>query len=1186
MPNGSNNNTTDNPVTALGGVGQDDQPTQVPPSGTEAQPGEVTSEQLAALEEQLQLAQDRLEFYGERGYSEESRQLRADAAAVQEAQAQLEAAQEAYNTQGARAEERQGLEAIATTRTGEVPEDDEQLRENEAQDQDDAEATVTTEVQISTNKGEPPGLFSELPNQHLYIDVMVFINGINVTKWLTGSVSISIAGRGGQNTASFALSNPQSLFILTPQLERGGQATGGNIPTTNARTIGPNALEFRTTGRETIYPEHHNYSEIVKEATYLQKANSALQIDTTISGTSEFPAGTAPPVDVTNSTADPRAQEGFGSPNLERWPFGYHRAVFHKNDPVRIFIHNPFTNDSDSWLCAFTGYVQTYPFDDNWINGESTINITCADLRSMMQKMRFQTNQLMAERPGNVAVNEGFFSDFLYSARGGENKHRLAGKTYENIMSYLLTGRYLEEWFSTYEDQGNANFAVASGQGTQALYNSMIPTGANMSIAFSNPLAEESRFARTEDGTTSRSQALVERTTKGVGQVSMGSLFRFPGNLTTTAHKRSFMKEWYKLGLFGGFRKPLTYRQALQIGAETKTEGRHPPDRVVVHILVPSNGSGQGTLEQLGKEVTPEQVGQIEFTTRYDLLDSYSERIDFQWWINGMGNIMVEMPMYDWFPQDFDTFSEVLTVDNHAISSSIGDESGNPPTVILARGTHYPDLNVSGGDLDTKDPKLGMSWAPALVHRYGLITQELDFPFVNDKKVLRARSLLELQKRLAEANQFDCTFAYRPFLTPNRPLYFKPRERLGWTQSVTLSLAIHGECSTAAELNYTRHRDIGGQWRHITGGSFSALRFGETLQETGGASDSAENFPQTCDNGFEFTSVFRGEESCDQQPTSCGSLCNVVRGVVNPFIQEQLDADPNLTTEDVPTDTSGEPPRPPESTRAVFYIDDPSDKPGANAEFAGQARRVARQLNADLHVFKNAQDIIDVVRQYEDNTLERVIFVAHGAPMWVGAGANADKGRPVGFGIHVQRNRLPDVIRLNRFIPIIGPKLVDRAIIGLAACSCGAQPRKRRGRETKWSHGGRDSFAAKIRDALISKNVQVRGHTGSGHTTAQPWCRLFAPGGTIGISVIIAEWGEEAAGQQLIRLAWGRGNQIECPNGRKVNREPGLFWGNPASDWVIGEPVRESVKNGDYNAWLEQYHPDRSCRNTRRRRRG
>lgn len=107
-------------------------------------------------------------------------------------------------------------------------------------------------------------------------------------------------------------------------------------------------------------------------------------------------------------------------------------------------------------------------------------------------------------------------------------------------------------------------------------------------------------------------------------------------------------------------------------------------------------------------------------------------------------------------------------------------------------------------------------------------------------------------------------------------------------------------------------------------------------------------------------------------------------------------------------------------------------------------------------------------------------------------------------------------------------KLAADAVVSLAGCRAAANPG-----EDDWSvgafgPGGAGSFAGLLRNALISAGVphgvEVRGHSTTGTTTANPAVRFFraqpAQAGRPGQSALEALWGVGAAQDAALRARW------------------------------------------------------------------
>jgi hypothetical protein len=160
---------------------------------------------------------------------------------------------------------------------------------------------------------------------------------------------------------------------------------------------------------------------------------------------------------------------------------------------------------------------------------------------------------------------------------------------------------------------------------------------------------------------------------------------------------------------------------------------------------------------------------------------------------------------------------------------------------------------------------------------------------------------------------------------------------------------------------------------------------------------------------------------------------------------------------------------------------------------------------ANVHSFSNGQEILDAVSRY--TRIEKLIIFCHGYPDQLGWSA----GRSGGGGISDRyRRRQQGWVPLRQFTQLLGPKLVQNAVIGLAACSCGLgrtewrnlTNRKRAGesqasidfkRSQYYDIRGADSFAAVLRNQLSAfTNVEVRAHISSGSAIHNPQIISFS----------------------------------------------------------------------------------------------
>ncbi len=60
-------------------------------------------------------------------------------------------------------------------------------------------------------------IFKEQAYQVYFLDIRIFIQGVEVTPWVTGAVTITRTNRDGPSTASFQLDNALDRFVITQE---------------------------------------------------------------------------------------------------------------------------------------------------------------------------------------------------------------------------------------------------------------------------------------------------------------------------------------------------------------------------------------------------------------------------------------------------------------------------------------------------------------------------------------------------------------------------------------------------------------------------------------------------------------------------------------------------------------------------------------------------------------------------------------------------------------------------------------------------------------------------------------------------------------------------------------------------------------------------------------------------------
>lgn len=555
--------------------------------------------------------------------------------------------------------------------------------------------------------------FAEQQHQNYFEDYEIYIFGQRVTPFVKGDVRITLVDRDGFNTATFDLDNALDRFILTPENLGISIADDGAI-----RKIDP---VWRLTDED-------YYSESIKKAILDWKTKEDNN-----------------PVDDTG---------------VRQYPINIYGNVFTKNDPIRIAIHNPLTED-DQWFFRFTGFVDAKPEDEDYVMGSQTIRMQCYCMKALTQRQRINSVQV-GVKGGPVVKEQLVNSKKAYTFFADLDKptsftHPLANKKFEQGMSDLIVGNTKEGW-------------------------------------------------------------------NGIGQFTRGVTVSFQTASYLKGDKRcTNLEDWYAICLFGVDKKFLTWAEINNIGRQTLPEGKYWPINCQMHILLPKGGTGANNLVEY--EHAEGGSTSREWTSRYDAISDLCQRIDYQWWTSGMGDQIVEFPMYDFSPKDFGEFSSVMTIDQHAKKGTMDEDSGEVVTAIAVTG--MPGFQNANGDKELPEglKHRVVVGSTNLARRNGVNMQTLHLPFSSNYATLARLGKIEFQKRLSDANKVGVDFSFRPFLLPNKPLYHKTREVIGLTTAVTDSLTTYERADSNADMRYIRRRDIEGKFRFITGGESAPISY-------------------------------------------------------------------------------------------------------------------------------------------------------------------------------------------------------------------------------------------------------------------------------------------------------------------------------------------------------------------------
>ncbi len=465
-------------------------------------------------------------------------------------------------------------------------------------------------------------MFEENSFQTFFHDIRVFIQGVEVTHDIIGTIAVTLSDRDGTNIASLTIDNALDKYVMTQhnvdgkfgvdesriydespkqgiynfktrQTVKDSQADQREVVKKELRAAlklfhkqlgkGTKETNFeaeRAASDDVVSNLDHQYldSEKVRINTFNELVDEMLLMNKELgsSDAQEVVEASLKKRDrgyihATNVIPFPsQSAQNLNPSDLKtgqrRWEFGLKSPVFHRNDPIVIFAHNPLTEE-DEWMWAFTGFINRYPKQVDYVSGLSTFSLSCYCIRAVMQKMKVALNGVRG-----WAVPDLIFDDagiFTQMNNPSNLTHKLAHASMEASTEYLITGQVTI-------DQANAGKLTLDGQ------------------------------------------------VAGVGGFTKGEVYRYPAEGSTPKlsglavpepSDRSdpnvrILENWHTLGLFGSKGRFLTSAEVDEIGRETKTGGKHDPTSKKVHYLLPREGTNVHNLVEFAVGTYSEQIVQ------------------------------------------------------------------------------------------------------------------------------------------------------------------------------------------------------------------------------------------------------------------------------------------------------------------------------------------------------------------------------------------------------------------------------------------------------------------------------------------------------------------------------------------------------------------------------------------------
>jgi hypothetical protein len=654
----------------------------------------------------------------------------------------------------------------------------------------------------------------------------LFINGVDVTNHITGSLTWTYGDRDATNTLTFNLDNNNDKFVLKPQ----------NI-----------GLSFGENDSQSFADAHSYATSKPWEVTTMKEGDKPSFIGTRAGSSSGFYDESAKqellmkklrrrvkfPDDRPYLRAHLNPETGKFSTNALDLPdislyegmFTTHAPVINVMDQVILWVMDPnrdavFAHES-LWIPVFTGFVMSAPPENSYDNGQSSINVTCEDIRTLLKRKRVLTNTASAGTwLPNITLDSGLFADATAPASNiTQNSLADSSLNFEGVISLLLAGLKLTDSNASMKDY------------------CLNRDGSNYSEWMD-------KKKKNQDTVTVDGEELPKPNNMGFGSLWFGHYFTYDTSMvanTSTdsgnpnSERSKFFNDWNRVCVFGSrvvnkgiVNDYFDYDTMMSVGKGTYAGGKYDALAKLFHILVPTGGGKVTNL--LDKVFLSDFGAEREYQNVGELLQTVCERIDYQVTVTGFGDIVFEFPMYDFTAADMgDEFRAVYAVSDSVKTDAIDDEaSSNPVTGLRVIGGYQ---TAESAEVDSTLQSLQYTvyvYHTFLSYRYGYNQEDYPVPFLTsgvgavgreDKEKTRLLCLfgvLEFLKRLTEMSSMQISSVFNPFIRPNRPYYYNYGRRLSTTTTVSNTLALFTNADTSVTSKYVRRV-------HDTTGSFIAF---------------------------------------------------------------------------------------------------------------------------------------------------------------------------------------------------------------------------------------------------------------------------------------------------------------------------------------------------------------------------
>lgn len=522
-----------------------------------------------------------------------------------------------------------------------------------------------------------------------------------------------------------------------------------------------------------------------------------------------------------------------------RYPFQAGSCIFHTGDPVRVFLCDPYK--PWDWYFGFSGFVKNWNEAVTEDHGRR-VTIECEDVLRILKLARMSTNWALYD------VDLVTDPDYDLMARSWFTE-RLPKLTAPELLYAMVFGLNALEGSldvsisrSAAQRSGAKGFHIdlhgahASGGTSQIPSNVQAAGYFNLEasqVCMIGPKVEvETNKAASPAPQVAQASTTAGRMPESIGGAPVQDLgdgadalaswqSLIDWQLPTYAPRSAddVAVEWLKSMATERGRDELD-RLATALGDRTMDEvdwlpnlitliGEHPEWFPVgygaLYVLIPSAlGPGTNTAVMLNDLVTG-IAAKTEFARRLEIIYTIMERIDFSFYATPKGDLVAEMSLGTFDPDDFGAYSDRYkfpVMDHKNFSAQFDDDK----IVTLYRETYSRVPNYgSFADSDSLWSKPGVAFADGLVPMFGARMEVGPaIGWITTKEAADYHANIQLSKHNAGAWSYDINTSMHPGVGPNRPCYFEGRDFIATTRTIAESIVWNSSVGQRLTVDFRR----------------------------------------------------------------------------------------------------------------------------------------------------------------------------------------------------------------------------------------------------------------------------------------------------------------------------------------------------------------------------------------------